>query len=222
MALKLMGRKRGMVQLFDDAGNAVPCTAIELSKNVVTQIKTEETDGYVAVQLGFEEVIAKDSRTKEKRTKKPQRGHFLKSGVQPVKNLSESRLEKVEDIQLGQEFGVEVFNEIKHVDVTGISKGKGFQGVMKLHNYSGGPASHGASQFHRSRGSQGMRSTPGRCLPGIPQASHMGDRKVTVQNLRVVEVLPEDNVLLVEGAIPGPVNGLVYITAAEKKKSKAA
>ena len=100
MALKLMGRKRGMVQLFDDAGNAVPCTAIELSKNVVTQIKTEETDGYTAVQLGFEEVTAKDSRTKEKRTKKPQRGHFLKSGVQPVKNLSESRLEKVEDIQL--------------------------------------------------------------------------------------------------------------------------
>lgn len=221
MTLKLMGRKRGMVQLFDKDGNAVPCTAIEFSKNVIVQVKTNETDGYSAVQLGFEDVVAKDARRKEARTKKPLRGHFKKHGVEPKKNLIETRLANDSDYQSGQEFGVEVFEQATHVDVCGTSKGKGFAGVMKKHNYAGGPASHGASQFHRGRGSQGMRSTPGRCLPGIPQASHMGDIKVTVQNLRIVKVMPGEQILLVEGAVPGPTDSLVYVTEARKKKKAA-
>lgn len=221
MTLKLMGRKRGMVQLFDKDGNAVPCTAIEFSKNIVVQVKNQETDGYSAVQLGYEEVQANDPRRKEARVKKPLRGHFKKHGVEARKHLKESRVEDSSAYQSGQEVGVEAFQGLTHVDVTGTSKGKGFQGVMKKHNYAGGPASHGASQFHRSRGSQGMRSTPGRCIPGIGQASHMGDIQVTLQNLRIVEVLPEEQVLLVEGAVPGPTDALVYVTKA-KKKSKAA
>jgi large subunit ribosomal protein L3 len=222
MALKLMGRKRGMVQLFDESGNIVPCTAIELQKNIVTQIKTDETDGYAAIQLGFEEVVAKDPRRQEARTKKPQRGHFKKSGVSARKHLVESKIEDTAEIALGQEFGAEIFQEARFVDVTATSKGKGFQGVMKLHNYKGGPASHGASLFHRGRGSQGQRSTPGRVMKGMPQASHMGDRRVTVQNLEIVQVRAEEQIILVKGAVPGPVDGLVYITAAKKRVKKAA
>lgn len=221
MTLKLMGRKRGMVQLFDKDGNAVPCTAIEFSKNVIVQVKNQETDGYSAVQLAFEDVKAKDPRRKEARTKKPIRGHFKKHGLEPKKHLIESRVKENSEFQSGQEFGVETFEKATHVDVSGISKGKGFQGVMKKHNYAGGPASHGASQFHRGRGSQGMRSTPGRCLPGIPQASQMGNVKVTVQNLRVVRIMPEEQLLLVEGAIPGPTDALVYVAEARKKKKAA-
>jgi len=216
-----MGRKRGMVQLFDKDGNAVPCTAIEFSKNVVVQIKDEARDGYQAVQLGFEDVKAKDPRRKEARTKKPLRGHFAKHNVEAKKHLVETRVKDSSTYQSGQEFGVEVFEQTTHVDVCGYSKGKGFQGVMKKHNYAGGPASHGASQFHRGRGSQGMRSTPGRCLAGIPQASHMGDIRVTVENLRIVQVLPEEQILLIEGAVPGPTDALVYVTEAKKKKKAA-
>lgn len=221
MTLKLMGRKRGMVQLFDKDGNAVPCTAIEFEKNVIVQIKNIEKDGYSAVQVGYEVVKAKDPRRKEARVKKPLRGHFGKLGVEARKHLKESRVEDSTTYQAGQEFGVEAFESATHVDISGISKGKGFQGVMKKEHYAGGPASHGASQFHRGRGSQGMRSTPGRCIPGIPQASQMGNEKVTVQNLRIVKVLPDEQVLLVEGAVPGPTDALVYVTQARKKRKAA-
>lgn len=215
--LRLMGKKRGMMQIFDDKGNAIVCTVIEAQPNVVTQIKTDETDGYKAVQLGFEKVVVVNERTIEKRVSKPLRGHFQKNGIAPRRFLAECVVASPADFTLGQEIGVDTFAEIPYVDVTGTSKGKGFQGVMKLHNYSGGPASHG-SGFHRHAGSTGMRSTPGRCLPNGPRASHMGDEQVTVQNLRVVSVRPEENVILVEGQVPGARNSLVFIAAATKRK----
>lgn len=221
MVCKLIGKKRGMTQLFDEMGNVIPCTVIELESNVVTQVKTVESDGYNAVQLGCELVKAKDPRKLESRTKKPMHGHFKKAGVQPRKKLFEVRVGEGETFEVGQEFGVECFEGIEYVDVTGTSKGKGFQGVMKMHNYSGGPASHG-SKFHRRRGSQGMRSTPGRCFPGGKRPGRMGFRKVTLQNLKVVAVNKDENILIVAGAVPGAVDGRVTIAPAKKKPAKAA
>lgn len=215
--LKLMGKKRGMMQLFDDKGNVVVCTVIEAEPNVVTQIKTVEHDGYNAVQLGFDKVVTKDPRTIEKRVTKGLRGHYQKAGVEPRRHLTESRLDSVEEYTVGQEISVAVFAETEFVDATAMSKGKGYQGVMKKYNFAGGPAAHGSS-FHRHAGSTGMRSTPGRCLPGGPRASHMGDEQITVQNLKVVAVHPEENVILVKGQVPGPKNGLVYLKAAMKKR----
>lgn len=217
MALKLMGKKRGMIQLFDEKGNVIVATVIEAEPNVVTQIKTKETDGYDAVQLGFEKVIVSDSRTMGKRVNKPQLEFFKKNSIEPRRHLSESRLTNAKDYSVGQEIGVDTFQDVKFVDATARSKGKGYQGVMKLHNFSGGPASHG-SGFHRHAGSTGMRSTPGRCLPGGPRASHMGDDTVTVQNLEVVKISVEDGLILVKGQVPGPRNGLVYLSPAVKKK----
>jgi len=221
MARKLLGRKRGMTNMFDDKGNVIPCTVIECEKNVVTQIKNKESDGYSAVQTAFEMVTAKDPRKKEARTTKPMRGHFAKSEVEPRKHLTETRVNSVEGIELGQEFGVEMFAIGDIVDVMGTSKGKGFQGVMKLHNYSGGPASHG-SKFHRRRGSQGMRSTPGRCFPGDKRPGRMGFKRVTVQNLQVVQIIEDQGVIIVRGAIPGATDGLVCITSAMKKQTAQA
>jgi len=217
MALSLMGRKRGMTQLFDAKGNVIVVTVIEAQPNVVTQIKTRDKDGYEAVQLGFELVKAKDPRRQELRTKKPQRGFFAKNGIAARKALRESCVSNIEAFSLGQEVSVDIFAEGIFVDVTAISKGKGFQGVMKRHNFAGGPASHGASRCHRLAGSTGMRSTPGRNLPNGKKAGHMGAERVTVQNLEIVKVVPESNLLVVKGAIPGARNGLVHVTAARKK-----
>jgi large subunit ribosomal protein L3 len=219
MTRKLMGKKRGMLQLFDEKGNAIPCTIIEVEPNVVTQIKSKETDGYDAIQTGFEIITANDPRTIEKRTGKPLTGHFKKANTPPRRYLTEDRVDNVEDYTLGQTLDLSLYADQPYVDVTAISKGKGFQGVMKLHNFSGGPASHG-SGFHRHAGSTGMRSTPGRCLPGGKRASHMGLDKKTVQNLKVIKV--ENNLLIVKGQVPGPRNGLVYINKAKKKHVKIA
>lgn len=215
MALKFMGKKRGMTQLFDEQGNVVVCTVIEAEPNVITQIKNQETDGYQAIQLGFEKVKAKDARRLEKRTKQPQLGHFKKAGVESRRYLAESRVESLDNYTVGQEINVSLFQVGAFIDVTAQSKGKGYQGVMKLHNFRGGPASHGSS-FHRHAGSTGMRTTPGRCLPGGKRASHMGDEKVTVQNLKVISIDPETNVILVSGAVPGPNGGIVYLSEAKK------
>ncbi len=221
MALRLMGKKRGMMQYFDDKGDVIVCTVIEAEPNVVTQVKTKETDGYNAIQLGFEKIVVKDPRTIAKRSSKAVRGHYSKAGIEPRRYATESRLDEVSGYTLGQELTVAEFAEIAYLDASAISKGKGYQGVMKLHNFAGGPASHGSSGFHRKAGSTGQRSTPGRCLPGGPRASHMGYDNITVQNVRVVAVRPEDNVILVEGQVPGPRGGLVYLSPAVKKtKSK--
>lgn len=219
MALKLMGKKRGMIQLFDETGNIVVCTVIEAEPNVITQIKTKEKDGYQAVQLGFDKVAGRSQYTVEKRTGKPRLGHFKKAGLEPRRFLIESRVNTTEDYSVGQEIGVDIFDGIEFVDAMAVSKGKGYQGVIKRHNFAGGPASHG-SGFHRHGGSTGMRSTPGRGLPGQKKAGHMGCEQVTVQNLRVVRVNKEDNVILVKGAVPGPNNGLVYLSKAKKKAQK--
>ncbi len=219
MALTMMGKKRGMMQLFDEKGNVVVCTVIQAEPNVVTQIKTKETDGYTAVQLGFEKVAGKSEYTIEARTKKPQLGHFKKAGVGSRRYLLESKVDSTNEYTLGQEIGVDVFNEVEFVDATAISKGKGYQGVMKRHNFAGGPASHG-SGFHRHAGSTGMRSTPGRGLPGGKKAGQMGNERVTVQNLQVIKVDSENHLILVKGQVPGPRNGLVYLTQAKKKMPK--
>jgi len=192
---------------------------IQVETNVVTQIKSKETDGYTAVQLGFDKVTGKSQYTIEARTKKPQLGHFKKAGVESRRHLKESRLDSTDGYSLGQEIGVDAFNEIEYVDATAISKGKGTQGVMKRHHFAGGPASHG-SGFHRHAGSTGMRSTPGRGLPGGKKAGHMGFERVTVQNLQVVKVDPENQLILVKGQVPGPRNGLVYLSQAKKKVAK--
>lgn len=217
MTLTLMGKKRGMTQLFDEKGNVVVCTVIEAEPNVITQIKTNDTDGYVALQLGFEKVKGKKEKTIEKRTGKPRLGHFKKAGTEPRRYLVESRMDASEGYTVGQEIGVDAFEGIEYVDATAMSKGKGYQGVMKRYHFAGGPASHG-SGFHRHGGSTGMRSTPGRGLPGMKKAGHMGYERVTVQNLQVVRISKEDNLIIVKGQVPGPRNGLVYIRQAEKMK----
>jgi large subunit ribosomal protein L3 len=219
MLLTLMGKKRGMMQLFDQTGNVVVCTVIQAEPNVVTQIKTEATDGYTAVQLGFEKVTGKTQYTIEARTKKPLLGHFKKAGVESRRHLIESRVDSTDGYTLGQEIGIDIFKDVQFVDATAISKGKGYQGVIKRHHFAGGPASHG-SGFHRHGGSTGMRSTPGRGLPGGKKAGQMGNDTVTVQNLQVIKVDPENQVILVKGQVPGPRNGLVYLKQAKKKMPK--
>lgn len=216
MALKFMGRKRGMIQLFDENGHVVPCTVIETEPMVVTQIKTLESDGYNAVQFGFEEVTAKDPRRQEARTKKPQRAHFEKASAKARRFLTESRMDDVQGYELGQEVKLDQFEDIKFIDVTATSKGKGFTGVMKRYGFAGGPAAHG-SGFHRAGGSTGMRSTPGRCFLNGKRPGRMGNDRVTMQNLQVMQLNTEDNVLVVKGSIPGPRGGVVYFSKAVKK-----
>ncbi len=219
MAFKMMGKKKGITQAFDSAGNVVVCTVIHVEPNIVTQIKRKESDGYNALQLGHEKLSVKDPRTIAKRVSNPLIGHYKKASVEPRRNLCEARLESVEEYAVGQEVGVALFSEVSHVDVTGVTKGRGFQGVIKRHHFAGGPGAHG-SGFHRHGGSTGMRTTPGRTLPGQKKAGRLGGVVVSTQNLRVVQVDAERNLLIVEGAIPGPQEGLVYFAPAEKKKKK--
>ncbi|MBB63693.1 MAG: 50S ribosomal protein L3 [Waddliaceae bacterium] len=219
MSRKLMGKKKGMLQLFDETGRAVPCTVIEAVPSVVTQIKNSAGDGYDAIQLGFSKVVVKDPRTMDRRLKKPQRESFKQKGLDPMRHLYEVRVDSTEGYELGQEIGVSTFSEVAFVDVVGTSKGKGYQGVMKLHGFHGGPAAHG-SGFHRHAGSTGMRSTPGICFKGGKRPSHMGNNQVTIQSLPVVRVDEEHNLIIVKGSVPGPCNGLVFVQEAVKK-SKA-
>lgn len=220
MTLKLMGKKRGMTQLFDKKGNKVVCTVIEVEQNVITQLKTKEKDGYEAVQTGFEKVVAKDERTLERRITKPLKGHFAKNEIAPRKHLMETRGVDIKAYELGQEFGVEIFEDVKLVDVYGVSIGKGYQGLMKKNNFRGGPAAHG-SGFHRHAGSTGMRSTPGRCLEGGPRPSQMGNRNTKVENLEVVRVDAERGIILVKGSVPGSNNSLLTIANSTKKPTVA-
>ncbi|MBS0624109.1 MAG: 50S ribosomal protein L3 [Verrucomicrobia bacterium] len=217
MTLRLMGKKRGMTQRFDKSGNVVVCTVIHAEPNIVTQIKRKESDGYDALQLGFDKIETQDPRTLEKRVSKQLMGHYQKASVAPRRYLAEARVSSVDDYSVGQELGVSLFAEQTHVDVSGVSKGKGFQGVIKRHNFAGGPGAHG-SGFHRHGGSTGCRTTPGRCLPGQKKAGRMGNEMVTVQSLKVVGVDEGRNLIFVEGSIPGPNGGLVWVAPAVKKK----
>jgi large subunit ribosomal protein L3 len=216
MAPKLMGKKRGMIQLFDEKGNSIVGTVIELQPNVVVQVKTKATDGYDAVQIGFDKIEVKDERTIANRLSKPLRGHYAKGSVAPRRHLCETKVAEIEKYSVGQELGLDLYADVKYVDAVAVSKGKGYQGLMKKNNFRGGPASHGSS-FHRHAGSTGQRSTPGRSLPNVPRASQMGWENITVQNLEVVMVKPEDQVIIVKGSVPGPTHGLVYIAPAVKK-----
>jgi large subunit ribosomal protein L3 len=215
MTLKLMGIKKGMARIYDKEGNLVVCTVIAAEPNIVSQIKRVEKDGYNAIQLSAIKVTA----PKVQGVTKPLRGHFKKAGIEPRKHLAEARIQNPEEYQIGQEIGVGYFDGCEFVDVVGDSKGKGYQGVIKRHHFAGGPAAHG-SGFHRHGGSCGMRTSPGRCLPGQKKAGRMGHERVTQQNLKVVMVDAEKNVLVVQGAIPGARGGLVYSTKAMKKPAK--
>ncbi len=210
MSLTLIGQKKGMAQVFDQDGKLVVCTVILAEPNTVLEIKRKETHGYDSIQLAGVPM----TESQGKRATKPIQGQFAKKNVKPCRVLRESRVENVDKFQVGQLIDANFLADAKFVDVEGISKGKGFQGVMKLFNMAGGPGAHG-SGFHRHMGSTGMRSSPGRCFPGGKRASRMGGDRLTVQNLRLVAV--KGNILLVEGAVPGAKSGVVYIRKSTKR-----
>ena len=205
----ILGKKIGMTQIFTESGEAVPVTVIEAGPCYVTQVKTVETDGYNAVQLGFEEV-------KPKRLTKPELGHLRKNNLPPLRHLREIRTDDAASYEVGQVIDVSIFQEGERVDVTGTSKGRGFAGVVKRHGFGGGPKTHGQSDRHRAPGSIGATSTPGRVFKGLRMAGRMGGERVTVQNLEVVQVDPERNLLVVKGAVPGARGGLLLIRSAVK------
>ncbi len=205
----LLGRKLGMTQVWDADNRIVPVTVIAADTNVVTQIRTRETDGYSAVQLGFGEI---DGR----KVNKPVAGHFAKAGVTPRRHMVEIRTEVIADYTLGQEISPEIFAAGDVIDVTATSKGKGFAGVMKRHGFHGVGASHGAHRNHRKPGSIGACATPGRVFKGLRMAGHMGAEQVTTQNLTVHAVDAAKGVILVKGAVPGPKGALVVIRSAAK------
>lgn len=204
----LLGRKIGMTQVFSPAGEAIPVTVIELGPCVVTQIRDKDRDGYEAVQIGFGEV-------KPKSLTKPEQGHLAGAG-RLVRYLREFSTDNIDDHQVGQVLTADLFQPGQSIDVTGTSKGRGFQGVVKRHGFSGGPKTHGQSDRHRAPGSIGAGTDPGHVWKGTRMAGRMGNRRVTVQNLQVVEVLADKHVLLVRGSVPGAKNGLVMVRRAVK------
>src|SRR5262245_5749386 len=197
-----------MTQVFSPAGEAVPVTVIEAGPCVVTQIRTSERDGYEAVQIGFGDI-------KPKSLTKPEQGHLAGAG-RLVRYLREFAADNVEEHEVGQLLNVDLFQPGQLVDVTGTSKGRGFQGVVRRHGFSGGPKTHGQSDRHRAPGSIGAGTTPGRVWKGTRMAGRMGNKRVTIQSLEVVEVLPEQHVILVRGSVPGAKNGLLMIRRAVK------
>ncbi len=212
MSLNLMGKKKGMTQIFDEGGNLLVCSVVQVEPNIVVQIKSREKDGYPSLQLGG----IKIPESKEKRLKKPLIGHFAKAKVGMYRHLLESRVEDVDQWEVGKQVDLSYFSDTQFVDVIGMSKGKGFQGVMKRHNFAGGPGAHG-SKFHRGAGSTGMHSTPGRCFPGKRMAGQMGKKRTISMNLQVIRIDVEKQAILVMGAIPGSKNGLVYVRKSIKK-----
>jgi large subunit ribosomal protein L3 len=204
----LLGRKIGMTQVFSQTGEAIPVTVIELGPCVVTQVKTKELDGYEAIQIGFGDVKAKSLT-------KPQQGHQRKSG-RLSRYIREFSADDVNTYEIGQELKADLFAPGQPVDVTGTSKGRGFAGVMKRHNFRGGPRTHGQSDRSRAPGSIGAGTTPGHVFKGTRMAGRMGNKRVTVQNLQVVEVIPDRNLVLIRGSVPGAKNGLVMVRRAVK------
>ena len=215
MRIGIIGKKLGMSQIFKENGVVIPVTVIEAKENYVVQIKKKEgKDGYSAVQIGYEEV-------KEKKLTKAELERLKKNNLPPLKILRELRMKddkEVEEFKVGQKINVEIFKEGEFVDITGKSIGKGFQGVVKRHGFHGGPATHG-SMSHRRPGSIGG-TTPARVLKGKKMAGHMGNETVTIQNLEVVKVIPEKNLIMVKGAVPGHRNGYLLIRKALKKVAK--
>lgn len=201
----ILGRKIGMTQIFGEDGRAIPVTVVEAGPCRVAQVKTPETDGYSAVQLAFGAA---------RNVNKPRAGHFAKAGVAPARHLVELRLEDGAAYSAGDEIKADVFEEGEAVDVIGVTKGKGFAGGMKRHNFSGLSATHGTQRKHRSPGSIGACATPARVFKGTRMAGHLGHVRVTTLNLRVIKADPERNLLLIRGAVPGPRGGLVMVRSA--------
>ena len=206
----LIGKKLGMTQIFDEQGKVIPVTVIKAGPCVVAQVKTVETDGYNAIQLGFGDV-------KESKINKPEKGHFAKSKLTPKKHLREFRLDSVENINVGDELKADTFTAGDQLDIQGTSKGKGFQGVIKRHGQSRGPMGHG-SMYHRRPGSMGPTSTPGRVFKGKKLPGHMGSQTITIQNLEVVRVDLDKNVILVKGSVPGAKGAILKLKTSVKSK----
>ena len=206
MVSTILGRKLGMTQVWDEEDNVVPVTVIQAGPCVVSQVKSEATDGYDAVQIGFGDI-------KASRVNKPMKGHFAKAGVEPMRYLREVRVDNAADHKVGDVVSVADFEGVKNVDVTGTSKGTGFQGTIKRWNFACGPITHG-SRNQRRPGSIGQCAYPARVRKGLHMAGHMGHERVTVKNLKLVRIDPEQNLMLVKGAVPGPKNALVQIRMA--------
>ena len=211
MKKAIIGKKLGMTQVFDENGNVIPVTLIEAGPCVVVQKKTTENDGYDAVQLGFEDI-------REKLVVKPRKGHFDKAQVAYKRVLKEFALDNSADLKVGDILKADVFANGDKVDVTGISKGKGYQGTIKRHGYHTGPMAHG-SGYHRHQGSMGANTDPSRVMKGKGMPGHMGSEQVTVQNLSVVKVDVDNNLIAIKGAVPGPNGGLIVVKSALKKRS---
>lgn len=211
MANGLIGKKLGMTRLFTENGTRVTVTVVEAGPCTVVQRKTADKDGYSAIQLGFGEL-------KETKCTKPVSGHFKKAGVSPKRSLREFRIDEAAEFKAGDELRVDIFEKGDKVDVSGTSKGKGFQGVQKRHGFRGGPGGHG-SHFHRAPGSVGMSADPSKVQKGKRMPGQMGNRKVTVQGLEVVDVNAEKNLLIIKGAVPGPAGGLVAVQKSVKGRA---
>lgn len=209
----ILGKKIGMTQVFAADGTAVPVTVIQAGPCVVLQKKDADNDGYEAIQLGYGDI-------KEQNANKPETGHAKKAGTGPKRYIREIRGVNLADYELGQEIKVDIFSEGEFVDITGTSKGKGFQGSIKRHGHSRGPMSHG-SKYHRGIGSMAVIRTANRIPKGKKMPGHMGNETVTLQNLEVIRVDVERNVLLVKGSIPGPKNSFVAVKAAKKRQQQA-
>ena len=204
----LIGKKIGMTQIFNEEGKVIPVTVIEAGPCVVSQVKTEETDGYNSIQLGFGAI-------KESKVNKPERGHFTKANIAPARYLREFRVDSIEDVKVGDELKADIFMAGDKIDIQGTSKGKGFQGVIKRHGQHRGPMGHG-SMYHRRPGSMGSTSTPGRVFKGKKLPGHMGAETVTIQNLEVIKVDLDKNIILVKGSVPGPKGAILKIKATVK------
>lgn len=211
MSMGLLGRKLGMTRVLNDNGEAVGVTVLEVAPNRITQVKGEAVDGYKAVQVTIGE-------RRPQRVSKAMAGHFAKAGVAPGRTLREFRVDSAEGLEAGANVTVEIFRDVSLVDITGISKGKGFAGAIKRHNFRSNRATHGNSLSHRAPGSIGNRQTPGRVFKGKRMAGHLGAERVTTQNLEVVRVDADRNLLLVKGAVPGAKGGDVMIRPAVKAK----
>ncbi|RAL23804.1 50S ribosomal protein L3 [Lujinxingia litoralis] len=223
MSKGLIGRKVGMTQIFDEVGNRIAVTAVKVEGNVVVQKKSAKgKDGYSAVKVGFGDVklLEKEGTEAKWRLSKPRVGVFLKAGIdKPRRFVREFRVAEgsLDSYEVGQELGADTFDLGAFIDVTGTSKGRGFTGVMKRHNFAGTKASHGVHEFFRHGGSIGMSAYPGRVFKGKKMAGQYGNTRVTVQNLRVVQIMAEENVILIKGAVPGPNGGIVTLRSAVKK-----
>jgi len=220
----LLGKKAGMTQVFDEStDDRIPVTVVDVDSNVVVQVKSEEgPDGYAAVKLGFERAhkLEKEGEEPEWRLPEPEVGVFESAGIEvPRRHVRELRVteDDLEEYEVGQELGADHFRKGEWVDVSGTSKGRGFTGVMKRHNFSGSPESHGTHEYYRHGGAIGQSADPGRVFPGLDMPGQSGNERVTIQNLRVVRVLPDEGALAIKGGIPGPKGGLVMVRTAAKK-----